>query len=95
MNIIEKTIYVKESPYLSPICYKQGSNAVSLRFNFADFEIPEGATAKVYIAKPSGNATYRPATISGNSVTVDPTTDMFSEEGTSNVIIHITHDTKD
>lgn len=92
MNIIERTIYTQERRYLIPIPYKQGSNAIQIKFTFADYEIPPGASAKVYVSKPSGSATYNTATISGNSVTINPTTEMFSESGICEMIAHITKD---
>lgn len=76
--------------YQNPIPYKQGSNAISLQFNLIDFDIQEGSNAKAYVQKPSGNATYREATIFNNKIViVDPSTDMFSEPGINNIILEI------
>ena len=92
MNAIERKIHVLDRRYIAPIAYKEGTNAIPIKLTLVDYEIPAGAAAKVYVAKPSGDATYNTATISGNSVTVEPSTDMFSESGKNNLFCHITKD---
>lgn len=88
-NQIIRNVYVLQDSYKEPIDYTRATNALPLVFNFQDYTIPEGSTAQVFCAKPSGNAVYTPATISGNSVTVDVTTQMFIELGITNVQISI------
>lgn len=88
-NQIIRNVYVLRDSYKEPIDYTRATNALPLVFNFQDYTIPEGSTAQVFCAKPSGNAVYTPATISGNSVTVDVTTQMFIELGITIVQISI------
>lgn len=91
MNAIERDIYVLDKWYVQPLNYKQGSNAIALKFNFKDYTIPSGATAKAYVNKPSGKAVYRDATITdGNAVLIKPKTQMFSESGMNSLQVKIT-----
>lgn len=91
LSTIERDIYVIDKCYAKPIYYKQGTNAISLKFNFKDYTIPTGSVAKAYVNKPSGKATYLTATITeDNAVIVKPKTQMFSEYGKSGLHIKIT-----
>ena len=90
MNIIEREIYVLERRFVKPIHYKQGANAISLKFIFRDYTIPSGSAAKVYVSKPSGKATYIDVAIEDNTVIVKPRTQMFSEPGKCRLHIKIT-----
>lgn len=91
LSTIERDIYVIDKCYAKPIYYKQGTNAISLKFNFKDYTIPTGSVAKAYVNKPSGKATYLTATITeDNAVIVKPKTQMFSEDGKSGLHIKIT-----
>ncbi len=78
---IERNVYVLRREIPNPIHYVRGTNAISLIFHFRDIEIPSGATAQVYVKKPSGKEAYNTAVISGNDVTVDVTIQMFIEAG--------------
>lgn len=78
---IERDVYTKADGVKIPIDYVQNTNAIPIIFHFRDFQIPAGATAQVYVQKPSGLAVYNAATISGNDVTVDVTTQMMAEVG--------------
>lgn len=80
-NNIERDIYTKADGVKIPIDYVQNTNAIPIIFHFRDFQIPAGATAQVFVQKPSGLAVYNSATISGNDVTVDVTTQMMAEVG--------------
>lgn len=88
-NQIERDIYVKADGVKIPIDYIQGTNAIPLIFHFRDFEIPDGAAAQVFVQKPSGLAVYNGATISGEDVTVDVTTQMFAEVGFNKLQLQI------
>lgn len=88
-NQIERDIYVKADGVKIPIDYIQGTNAIPLIFHFRDFEIPDGAAAQVFVQKPSGLAVYNGATISGDDVTVDVTTQMFAEVGLNKLQLQI------
>lgn len=78
---IERNVYVLRRELPNPIHYVRSTNAISLIFHFRDIEIPSGATAQVYVRKPSGKEVYNTAVISGSDVTVDITTQMFIEAG--------------
>ena len=78
---IERNVYVLRRELPNPIHYVRSTNAISLIFHFRDIEIPSGATAQVYVRKPSSKEVYNTAVISGSDVTVDITTQMFIEAG--------------
>lgn len=61
--------------------YVQGTNAIPIVFDIVDYNIPAGAIANIYIKKPSGAQIYNSCSISGNKITVNPTTQMFAESG--------------
>ena len=63
------------------MCIRDRTNAVPLKFQFRDYAIPSGAAARIYVKKPSGKEVYNSASLSGNTVTVQPTTQMFAEAG--------------
>ena len=63
------------------IDYVQGTNAVPIVFTFRDWTVPFGAEARIFVKKPSGKEVYNAAAVSGNTVTVTPTTQMFAESG--------------
>ena len=76
-NQIEREVWVKQDKLKNPIHYVRGTDLLPIVFHFRDFKIPSGATARVFVAKPDGNAVYDSATIEGNDVTVDVTEQMF------------------
>lgn len=78
---IERNVYVLRRELPNPIHYVRSTNAISLIFHFRDIEIPSGATAQIYVRKPSGKEVYNTAVISGSDVAVDVTTQMFIEAG--------------
>ena len=88
-NQINRDIYVLSSKVKDPIDYVQNTNVIPLIFHFRDFQIPSGATAQVFVQKPSGLAVYNTASISGNDVTVDVTTQMFAEVGFNKLQLQI------
>lgn len=61
--------------------YVQGTNTIPIVFDIVDYNIPAGATANIYIKKPSSAQIYNSCSISGNEITVNPTTQMFAESG--------------
>lgn len=89
-NQIVRNVYVLQDSYKEPIPYTRFTNAIHLVFNFQDYTIPENATAQVFCAKPSGAAVYENASISGNTVTVNVTDQMFIELGITTVQIKLT-----
>ena len=76
-NQIERDVFVTKNSLKNPIQYVRGTDLLPIVFHFRDFSIPSGATARVFVAKPDGNAVYDSATIEGNDVTVDVTEQMF------------------
>lgn len=82
-NEIIREIKVKGDGYPMPavIHYVQLTNAIPIVFHIRDYAVPTGAEARIYIRKPSGKEIYNAATITGNAVTVNPTTQMFAECG--------------
>lgn len=61
--------------------YVQGTNSIPIILQVVDWEIPEGSEARIYVKKPSGKEVYNSAEVSGNEVTIQPTTQMFAEFG--------------
>lgn len=90
MNTIERDVYVKQNKIKEPIDYVQNTNSIQIILNFRDYQIPSGATAQVFVQKPSGKSVYDDAVISGNSVSVNVKTQMMSEVGFANMQIQIT-----
>lgn len=78
---IVRDIFVRSRGLTVQIDYIQGTNAVPLRFQFRDYTVPTGAAARIYIKKPSGKEVYNNASLSENTVTVQPTSQMFAEAG--------------
>lgn len=59
----------------------RNTNAIPISFHIADYQIPEGAEARIYLRKPSGAEVYNSAVIEENAVIVQPTTQMYAEDG--------------
>lgn len=77
------TVDLHVSSYKLPVLvhYVQYSTEIPIDFIIHDYEIPSGATARFYLRKPSGNEVYNDCTISGNTVTLQPTAQTFAEKG--------------
>lgn len=65
------------------ISYVQGANAIPIILHIRDYDVPTGSTARVYVRRPDGTIEYDSATVSGNDVTVNVKTSMFSVPGNS------------
>lgn len=76
-NQITRDIYVTKDVLKNPIHYVRGTDLIPIVMRFCDFSIPSGATARIFVGKPDGNAVYTSATIEGNIVTIDVTEQMF------------------
>lgn len=70
----------------------QGDTGRSICFKIADFTIPAGAAATYYIQKPSGEAIYNSATISGNEITCELTAQSLAEIGENPMQVRISAD---
>lgn len=92
MNIINREVYVLRDMLKDTIDYVRGTNAVPIYFDFKDYEIPEGAAARVFVLKPSGKASYNLCAIFDQVVRVEPTTQMFAEVGKNLMQIQIIKD---
>ena len=88
-NQIERDAFVKRDVLKNPIPYTRGTDLLPIVIHFRDFQIPSGATARVFVAKSDGNAVYTTATIDGNDVTIDVQGQMFIELGTALMQISI------
>ena len=76
-NQITRDIYVTKDVLKNPIHYVRGTDLIPIVMRFCDFSIPSGATARIFVGKPDGNAVYTSAMIEGNTVTIDVTEQMF------------------
>ncbi len=90
MNVIRRDVYVLRNDLKDKIDYVRGTNAVPIYFEFRDYDIPEGASAKVFVMKPSGKAVYNICTIFDQEVRVEVTSQMFIEEGLNLMQVQIT-----
>ncbi len=88
-NQIERDVYVLSNKTKTPINYVRLTNEIPIVFTFRDYDIPDGATANVFVQKPSGSAVYGDAAVSGNTVTVAVTTQMFAELGTEQLQLRV------
>ena len=94
MNQIKRDVYILSDKLKDPIDYVQNTNAIPIIFTMRDYDIPSGATAQIFVSKPSGKSVYNAAEISDNIVTVNVTTQMFSEVGVSALQIQISNSGK-
>lgn len=81
MENISINLRVTNKGLTQVVDYVQGTNTIPIVFDIVDYNIPAGATANIYIKKPSGAQIYNSCSISGNEITVNPTTQMFAESG--------------
>lgn len=81
MGMIQKYIYIKNKDVRTRIEYVQGTNTIPIVLSAVDWDIPDGSEARIYVRKPSGKEVYNTAAISGNDITIQPTTQMFAEFG--------------
>lgn len=88
-EIIKNNIQLKYKGIPTRIDLVQYTNAMRLVFVLTDYPMPSGATARIYVKKPSGKEVYNVATISGDTVTVSTTTQMTAEAGTNNAQLQI------
>ena len=84
-NRIERKIYILKNREPRVIEYVQGASAVPIMLTLMDYDIPEDATARVYVLKPSGKGEYDTATIEDNGILIDVKSTMFDETGTNQI----------
>lgn len=88
-NEIYREVYVTRETFIGPISYMQSTNAIPILFKFCDYDIPQGATARIIVEKPSGKIMQDTALISENTIKVNVKTQMFSEVGTSYMQVQV------
>lgn len=74
-------LFANEFGVVQTIHAVQNDSGRDLICNIVDMQIPSGATAKFWAIKPSGNGIFNNATVSGNTVTVELTTQTLAEVG--------------
>ena len=88
-EIIKNNLQFKYRGIPTRIDLVQYTNAMRLVFVLTDYPMPSGATARIYVKKPSGKEVYNVAAINGDTVTVGTTTQMTAEAGTNNAQLQI------
>lgn len=88
--MIIRKIKVTEFEYQPPINYVAGATEPDIQFELVDFTIPEEAVARAYVKRFDGSFEYTAAVISGNTITIAPTTSMFSVKGEGAIQVTIT-----
>lgn len=79
--MIIRKIRLTEYEYQPPINFVAGATEPDIQFVLTDYDIPAGAEARAYVRRFDGTFEYTVATIDGNTVTVEPTSSMFSVRG--------------
>lgn len=94
MESIKRKIFVLRDYIKDPIEYPQGADKVPIQFEIVDYDIPDNATAKVYVKKPSEKGIYNTAEIKNNVLTVEPVKQMFAETGEASLQAEVLVDGK-
>lgn len=76
-------IYLSKKRVPKTVEVVQYDTGVWLVFNVADFQIPSGTTATLFVQKPSGKFVYQDynITVAGNTVVVDLENQAIAEHG--------------
>lgn len=91
---IERDVFVHREDMKNPIEYVRLTDEIPIIFYFRDYSIPEGATAKAFSLKPSGNVVYQDAAVNGNTVEIDVINQMFAEQGLTWLQVELKNGTK-
>lgn len=94
MNAIKRNVYVLKNEIKEKIDYVRNTNEIPIYFYFADYKIPEGTEAKVFVLKQSKKAVFDECKIEKNTVIVNVKTQMFAEEGKAWMQIQLKKDEK-
>ena len=89
MDKIMKDVYVTRKGLPVRVSYVQATNAVPIVLEIRDYTVPSGATAQVFVKKPSGKEVYNAVSLSGNTVTITPTVQMVMEPGEQEMQVEI------
>ena len=92
MLTVQSTINIAGQTVPQVIPVVQGDSGRSILFTLADYTIPTGSTASVYILKPSGDHATHDASVTENKVQVDLEADDIDETGDNYGQIRLTDD---
>jgi len=87
--MITKIVLLQHKRLTLRIDVVQNTNAVPIKFILADYVIPRGSEARIYIKKPSGLEIYNNCEIKDNNIIVQPTTQMYAEAGWAKAQVQI------
>ena len=89
MDKIMKDVYVTRKGLPVRVSYVQATNALPIVLEIRDYTVPSGASAQVFVKKPSGREVYNSVSLSGNTVTITPTVQMVMEPGEQEMQVEI------
>ena len=90
MDAIERNILVRQDhSSFDHISYVQGTNAIPIIFHIKDYTVETGTQARVFVRRADGTIEYDNASISGNDITVNVKSTMFSVVGDSILQINL------
>lgn len=92
MDAVYKEIFVTRAELPTVVKCTQGTNALPWVFRLVDYNIPGGVEARIFVKKPSGKEVYNTASISGNEITVNVTTQMVVEAGRARAQVQLVKD---
>ena len=87
-------IYVLEKKLPPVISIQQGTNAISIAFDFKDYDIQSALDVRIYMKKPSGAEIYNKGEIIGNKAVFQTTTQMTAEAGRNIGQVQLTDSSK-
>ena len=88
--MIIRKVKVTEYEYQAPINYVANATEPDIQFQLVDYEVPSGASARVFVERRDNTFEYSVASIDGNTITVSPTTSMFSVRGEGKIQVTLT-----
>lgn len=94
MDKIIKDVYVTGKRLPVRVPYVQATNAVPIVLEIRDYTVPSGASAQVFVKKPSGKEVYNTVSLSGQTVTIEPTQQMVMEPGEQEMQVEVTSGSK-
>lgn len=93
MEYFERKINVFKPNYIEPLYVVQGSNMLTIKITFADWDIPTGATVKWQVIT-STKGELNNATFEDNTVSIVPYNTTFSEAGKGYLQLRVEKDEK-
>ena len=95
MNEIIRDIYVLKKEIQEPLEMTQGTDGIPVIFRFADYTIPEGTEARVFVRKPSGKEQQDSGEVIKNDIKISITSQMTAEVGYSDLQVQLKNGDKD